>query len=286
MTVWQDIYFITACLGFAYIVGGAFLGALHGQADSSGHGHSAGQHGAHTHSDAGGAHICHDGVHGHTHIIGHSASHSGGHQTHSAGTHSAKASQASSESTSQQAGSNHGQHSHQHLHDQSTEQKQALSITQAGTRVQQVPSLYLRILDILSPTKLAFFAFFFGASGFVCVKFLPGYLSMIPAFLVAFVFANLFFNLMSNFLSRLYSSTNFKKEALIGSQGQLTVSIEAGSVGEVLVRTGNSRYTSRAKAEKPEQTINKLAKVIVIDIKDDIFIVEPFDDASLLEDKT
>lgn len=118
----------------------------------------------------------------------------------------------------------------------------------------------------------------------IFMRFIPGYLSMIPAVLVACLLANLFFTMLGSIFARLNSSTNFKKEYLIGSTGELSVSIEAAGVGEVVISTGNSRYTSRAKAADTQETIKKLAKVIVVDIKDDIFIVEPFNDASLLTD--
>jgi membrane protein implicated in regulation of membrane protease activity len=139
----------------------------------------------------------------------------------------------------------------------------------------------LKAIEVFSPTKLAFFSFLFGAIGFISLQFLPGYLSFAPAAIGGWVLANWFFGLMSNMMARMYSSTNFKKESLVGCTGQVTVSIEEGGIGEVLITTGNSRYTSAARAKGDQQTIKKLAKVIVVDIKDGIFLIEPFDDPDL-----
>ena len=79
-------------------------------------------------------------------------------------------------------------------------------------------------------------------------------------------------------LLRMNSSTNFKKENLIGSVGELSLAIEAGTVGEIIVRTGSSRYNFPARAGNAEQTIKKLMQVIIVDIKDGIFVVEPFEE--------
>ncbi|MBX9690634.1 MAG: hypothetical protein K2X27_28220, partial [Candidatus Obscuribacterales bacterium] len=146
----------------------------------------------------------------------------------------------------------------------------------------ELPPLYLKILELLSPTKLACFLFLFGALGTLCLKFLPGYLSAIPALVLGWILANLFFKMLGAMFSRMDSSSNFSKESLIGAQGELTLSIQDGGLGEVLIQTGTSRYPATAKAAKPEQNIKKLTKVIVVDIKDGIFLVEPFEDDPLL----
>ena len=265
MTVLQDIYFLTSCLGFIYIVGSALMGGFHSHNGSGHGGHTGAGHGHAGHGHAG---------HGHAHVhIGHGGgSHGGG--SHGGGSHGAG---------SQHAGSHgHGSGSSSAASHGAAQEdvSNALSVSQtaAVARRTELPEVYLKILDVLNPTKLAFFAFMFGAIGFVAGKFLPGYLSLAPAVVLGWLLANLFFYLMSSVMSRLHSSTNFKKESLIGATGELSLSIESGGIGEIVVRTGNSRYNFPVRSANAEQSIKKLAKVIIVDIKDGIFFVEPFEE--------
>lgn len=296
MTVLQDIYFITSCFGFIYIVGAALMGGFHTHQGGghAGHGHSghlghSGSHGAHsahighghsgTHSAGHASGAGHSGAHGSSaHGAGHGAAHSGTHGP-AGGAHGSSGRAAHSHGHGTAGQSQSGTHG-AGAHGSDLEEVQALSVSQTSrvARRAEISTAYLKVLDILNPTKLAFFAVMFGAVGFISIKLLPGYLSLIPAILVGGLFANLFFNLMGMFVSRLHSSTNFKKESLIGAIGELSLSIESGGIGEVVVRTGNSRYNFPAKPAIAEQSIKKLAKVIVVDIKDGMFYVEPFED--------
>ncbi len=80
---------------------------------------------------------------------------------------------------------------------------------------------------------------------------------------------------------RIGTSTNFTKESQIGALGQLTLSIDNGGLGEVMIASHGSRYSGPARPYEKGQTIKKLAKVVVVDIKDGIFIVEPFGDEDI-----
>jgi membrane protein implicated in regulation of membrane protease activity len=156
-------------------------------------------------------------------------------------------------------------------------------MTQSGPirkRSRDSSDLFLQILDILNPTKLALFIFLFGAIGVLSVKSI-GLISLAPAIIMGWVLANVFFNLMGSILMRMHSSTNFSKQSLVGAIGELTISIPPSSTGEVVIATGSSRYSAAAKCSDPEQTIKKLTKVIVVDIKDGMFFVEPFEDTDL-----
>ena len=110
------------------------------------------------------------------------------------------------------------------------------------------------------------------------MSILPGYFSLAPALILGWVTANLIFAALGNMLSRMGSSTNFRKESLVGAMGELTLSIEDGGTGEVMITKSGSRYNGPARPYKEGQTIKKLAKVIIVDIKDGMYYVEPFDD--------
>ena len=125
---------------------------------------------------------------------------------------------------------------------------------------------------------MCFFLFLFGFIGYFTQSILPGYLSLAPAVILGWICANAFFNILGTFLLRIGTSTNFTKQSQIGAIGELTLSIDDGGLGEVMISSKGSRYSSPARPYRKGQTINKLAKVVIVDIKDGIFLVEPFEE--------
>ncbi len=288
MNVIQDIYYISTGLGFIYIIASSMMGSFHSHGGSGHGGHGAGGHASGGHAGGGHAGAGHAGGghgstgHGGAHLPHGTGAHSGG---HAAANHGGAAHSGAARGPGHSAGQHSSTHSARVSSGSGNEVQDLLA--QSTTIIQkktEVPALYLKILDVLSPTKWSFFLFIFGAIGIISLRFLPATLSLVPATLGAWVLANLFFGIMSTILSKMNSSTNFRKEQLIGSLGELTLSIEDGGMGEVLINTGNSRLSNAAKAFKPGTTIKKLTKVIIVDYKDSIFYVEPFDDQNFTVD--
>ncbi len=165
-----------------------------------------------------------------------------------------------------------GQH-HQH----------ALAATQAGAMARRQKQrnlkneLYFKVLGVLSPTKLTIFLFFFGATGIVIMQFFPmlGQFSLIPSAIIGYLIGQLLLNSLSKMVSGLHSSTNFKQESLIGSVGDLILSIEPGSLGEIVISTKGARHHAPARAKDPNLAIKQFSKVIICDHKDGVFLIEP-----------
>lgn len=139
---------------------------------------------------------------------------------------------------------------------------------------------YFKALSLFSPTKLAIFLFFFGAVGVVILQFVPliGHLSLLPAVIVGYGLAKILLNLLSKFVSGLHSSTNFKQESLVGTVGELILSIEPGKTGEIMVSTRGARYNAPARAKNPDEAIKSLSKVIICDHAEGVFLVEALKD--------
>lgn len=152
--------------------------------------------------------------------------------------------------------------------------------TAAGTvekRKSHSMSWYFKALSLFSPTKLAIFIFFFGAVGVSILQVFPGlgHITLIPSALLGYALGRILLNVLSKFVSSLHSSTNFKQESLVGTVGELIISIEPGQTGEVVISTRGARHNAPAKAKNPEQSIEKLSKVIVCDHANGVFLVEP-----------
>jgi hypothetical protein len=265
-----------AAMGHSSAHTGAGHAAMGHSGAHTGAGHAAmGHSGAHT--GAGHADMGHSGAHtgaGHA-DMGHSGAHTGaGHAVMGeSGTHAG-----AGHAVAGDAGAQTGDAVPTNLQDA------AHVLTKSGAVTRQASestSLSLKILDVVNPMKWALRAFIFGAVGVVSIKLLPPFLAMlslVPAIIIGWVAANSFLCLMGCMVSRMYSSTNFSKQSLIGALGELTISMPAGATGEVVVSTGSSRYTSPAKAHNPAQSLDRLAKVVVVDIRDGVLIVEPFDE--------
>lgn len=139
---------------------------------------------------------------------------------------------------------------------------------------------YFKALSLFSPTKLAIFLFFFGATGVSILQFLPGlgHITLIPAIIIGWALGKVLLNLLSKFVSGLHSSTNFKQESLVGTVGELILSIEPGKTGEILVSTRGARHNAPARAKDPNMAIKNLSKVIICDQANGVFLVEPLKD--------
>src|SRR5262249_46029692 len=114
-------------------------------------------------------------------------------------------------------------------------------------------------------------------AGYVAMHYLPslGAISLLPAT----IFGVLGYNGMSTFTSQLaakmHVSTSFREEHFIGSLAEVTVPIVPGRLGEIVYLAKGSRCTGPARTRNTESTIQRSKSVIIIDLIDGIFVVEP-----------
>lgn len=157
---------------------------------------------------------------------------------------------------------------------------QANIVAVSRKRTYRIDAWYFKLLGILSPTKLAIFLFFFGSTGVMMIQLLPalGLLTIIPSALSGWLISKIVLGVMGNFVSRLHSSTNFKQESLVGTVAKLNLSIQPGSLGEITFTTPGGRYNGRARAKNKEQAISNFSKVIICDIENGVYVVEPAED--------
>lgn len=239
-------YWIATVVGFVYIVGSALLGHLHGGDHGGVHGHS--DHSFSDGGDPGDVTMHGDGDPGDVDT-----------STHHHGSHSSA------------------------IADRLAGEEQ-LGAAQARTRRgQSAETIYWKIVSALSPTKLSLILFFAGCVGLLTLKNLPwlGYFTLIPAFGVGYILARILLNMLNAFVSRLHASTNFGKDSLIGTIGELVLSIEPGKTGEVILAGKSGRHSAPARSENVELEIKKLSKVIVVDCRDGVFYVEPMPESEL-----
>lgn len=259
----SQIYIVSAAVGSIYLVLGLVLGQLHGHADA-----------AAAHGDAGGA-----GGHEITPGQAHAPAH--GQDTGLPDT---------SQPQAQPAAFSHLKPS-PHLDIAASGPQHVISAHQdAGTApvqlVERRPFGLLRLLlTALSPMTIAVFLAFFGISGLILAELLPflGPLTWVPAVMISLLVTGQVLRLLRWMILKMHVTSLVKVNELIGHSAEVLTPIQQGRTGEVTYVVGSTRLQAAAKPAKPGMEFKRGAKVMISDIRDTIFYVEPWEDI-LLED--
>lgn len=270
----EQIYLASGAVGFIYVVGTAVFGHMgeHGHGDqchaggggqvsaggliSHGHGpapvHSVGQghgtsHGAPSHGPA----------HGH-----------GAGSSHNAGDHGG-----------------HGHDSHHHGDNdgmKSSKAELATTFTRRAQKADNSSSFFFLMMRFLNPMRIALILFLFGLTGFLVLRAAPwsGGLSLLPAAAVGVTAGNFFLAILGRLMSRMETSDSYRKEDAVGTVGQLTVPIAENGTGEIVFVFSGSKSAAPARAYTAGTQISKMSKVIITDIRDGVYFVEPWDEVN------
>lgn len=153
--------------------------------------------------------------------------------------------------------------------------KANLAHLKTGTTQERRLNLGLLMLKLTSPSTIAMFAFGFGLSGLIVQKYfsLIGAWSVVPA-TISGVMAYKVMCLATNAIAdKLYASSNYKTEQMIGHGAEVSVPISDGRMGEIIYLNGRVRSTAPAKAANSE-TLKAACKVVITDVRDGVFFVE------------
>lgn len=275
MATLAEFYIVSTGIGFCY----AAWGFLAGQIGS--HGGGEGAHGHHGVSDHGFGHG--DGAH------------DAGHGGHDSGGDSPDAS--SGDTPDMSAGGSHGSHGHGDGHGDShgdsgdsPEMQTARHSAQAvrssaaySEKARRGPNVVGFLLKILSPMTIAMFLFYFGMTGVFITRILhlPDLLALLPAIICGYFGMKLTQAGMAWLISRMRTSSNFSETQIIGQIAQVSVSIPADKMGEIVFLVGKSRQNAPARAAQPGVRLSKETEVIITDVRDGVFYVEGWDDDTL-----
>jgi hypothetical protein len=157
-----------------------------------------------------------------------------------------------------------------------------LAHARTSTQRQRRLNIGLLVLKITSPYTVACFSFFFGLTGLILSKYTPlGIFALIPATILGVIGYRAMTAVMNNVADKLYSSSTHKEEDVIGTVAELTVPIAPGRTGEIIYLNHKTRHVAPAKAKDPTSELSKTSKVMIADIVDGVFIVEPYEDFDL-----
>jgi hypothetical protein len=142
-----------------------------------------------------------------------------------------------------------------------------------------------KLLGIISPLNISIFLTFFGLTGLLIHCYFPtaGHLKLIPAAIAGYFSCLLVGQFLRRLTQGLYSNSLNRRHNMVGIAAEVSVSIAPGKTGEITCKTGSGLYVTPAKAKDQELSIPKGSIVIINDIKDHVFFVEPCDDPLLLE---
>lgn len=133
-------------------------------------------------------------------------------------------------------------------------------------------------LKLSSPSTITTFAFFFGLAGYLLAVYLPfmGLWSLPLAILGGVVGYNWTSQFTSMLVDRMHASTSFTGEQMIGRMAEVTVSIEGSKLGEVTYSAHGVRQTAPARAADATSKFKAGSQVMLADLKDGIYYVEPW----------
>jgi len=152
---------------------------------------------------------------------------------------------------------------------------------------EDIPSrIGMLLISLLSPMRIAIWLTFFGLSGFFIERLFPwlSLLSLIPAIIIAFVVSNLLNAFLSRTIDTLQSPEMPGEDELIGKVAQVYTPLTNNLIGEIVFTTISGRINCAAKAAKEGLSFKRGQRVMIIDMKDHIALVEPISDPMLLED--
>ncbi|MBI4533286.1 MAG: hypothetical protein HY711_04995 [Candidatus Melainabacteria bacterium] len=136
------------------------------------------------------------------------------------------------------------------------------------------------VLTLLSPMALATFLAFFGITGLLLAKLLPvSVVLTLPVAIVAgLLITSQVLRLLRLMVTKLEVSSIVKVQELIGHTAEVLITIEDARTGEITYVAGSKRLHAPAKAAKPDANLRRGSKVMIVDVKDGIFYVEPWQD--------
>lgn len=155
-------------------------------------------------------------------------------------------------------------------------------------RREDIPArLGLFILSMLSPMRIAIWLSFFGLTGLFVLHAIPAlhYLSIIPAFFAGMLAANLFSGMICWAINHFQSPSLHSNADLIGTLATVNTPMASDKTGEIVYVIDSTRcnYPARPASIEAGAEIKRGAKVMIVEIKNNVALVEPITDPLLLE---
>jgi len=126
---------------------------------------------------------------------------------------------------------------------------------------------------------IAMFSFYFGMTGVFITRImhLPDWIALLPALALGYLGMKATQSAMNFAIAKMRVSSNFSEAQIVGKTAQVSISIPAGKLGEIVYLVGQSRQTAPART-KPGVVLSKDSEVIITDVQDGVFYVEGWND--------
>lgn len=156
------------------------------------------------------------------------------------------------------------------------------------TQSAETDNLYLEqafffLMGIINPMSIALMIFFFGATGLLILRYLPGIPTenLWPALVGALLASSVTQHLLGWIAAKVENPELHLSDDVVGSVGEISVTIQPGKLGEVVFVLGLGRKNYQAKAMDPNKQIKRGTRVLIIDFEDNIAWVEAEEDLYL-----
>jgi membrane protein implicated in regulation of membrane protease activity len=275
LDLFAQIYLISFLVGGGFIIFNFLIGQIdhmasdhHGLHLLGGHDASAGHHTSVGHSASS------------THQIGHSGGHSVSHDINHSG-HGAHAPSGHSDAPDSRSQNGFGNFISAEI---AQKLRRRLQILVQGEDISS--RIGMLVLSLFSPMRIAIWLTFFGLSGFFIVRLLPwlSFLSLIPAFIIAVVCAQIFSNLVRWAMDAMQSPGSHNLTDLIGTIAEVNTPMTNNQTGEIVYMIDSTRANCAARPVTEGLEIKRGQRVMIVDMKEHIAIVEPVTDPIFLQD--
>ncbi len=158
---------------------------------------------------------------------------------------------------------------------------------EAFVQEEDIPSrIGMLVISFLSPMRIALWLTFFGCSGFFIYRLLPwlSALSLIPAVIIAFVASKIFSTLICWAMNSMQSPGVHCLDDLIGTVAVVNTPMNYNQIGEIVYMIDSVRSNCAAKPVSEGLEIKRGQRVMIVDMKEHIALVEPVTDPILLQD--
>ncbi|HEY9712623.1 MAG TPA: hypothetical protein V6C72_04090 [Chroococcales cyanobacterium] len=135
------------------------------------------------------------------------------------------------------------------------------------------------VLSLLSPMTIATFLAFFGLAGLTVAYTWPwlGIVTLVPALGTALGLSFCFRKLLALMMRHMHTSSHAKTTDLIGQVAEVNIPMHDGRQGEVTYVIHSKRINHSARPTKGDMDIAKGTKVLIVQVKDHMVLVEPYD---------
>ncbi len=151
----------------------------------------------------------------------------------------------------------------------------------AGIPGGKTNSVFFDILKFINPMAWSIFLFWFGLVGSIGIKLFSvqlAFILLIPAIIIGYLGVFIYQQIIRFMVNKMTVTNAFSRADLVGTIGKASLNITSTGFGEIVYSYHGQKSCSPAMAKIKGDTINKGDRIIIVDFKNNHFLVEKYID--------